>query len=61
MKLRAELTIRLALAPEIKYDILEEDNPKNLYEKLMKTYHSNSLANKLFLKKDLFGLKMEED
>ncbi|KAL8123371.1 hypothetical protein AgCh_011372 [Apium graveolens] len=53
--------IRLALAPEIKYDVLEEKNPKNLWEKLTKTYHSKSLANKLFLKKDLFGLKMEED
>lgn len=61
MKLRAASTIRLALAPEIKYDVLEEDNPKNLWEKLTKTYHSKSLANKLFLKKDLFGLKMEED
>ncbi|KAL8125785.1 hypothetical protein AgCh_013171 [Apium graveolens] len=61
MKLCAASTIRFALAPEIKYDVLEEDNPKNLWEKLTKTYHSNSLANKLFLKKDLFGLKMEED
>lgn len=61
MKLRAASTIRLALAPEIKYDVLEEDDPKNLWEKLTKTYHSKSLANKLFLKKDLFGLKLEED
>ncbi|KAL8113644.1 hypothetical protein AgCh_020822 [Apium graveolens] len=61
MKLRAASTNRLALAPEIKYDVLEEDNPKNLWEKLTKTYHSKYLANKLFLKKDLFGLKMEED
>ena len=61
MKLRAASTIRLALAPEIKYDVLEENNPKNLWEKLTKTYHSKSLANKLFLKKDLFGLKMEEN
>ena len=61
MKLRAASTIRLALAPEIKYDVLEENNPKNLWEKLTKTYQSKSLANKLFLKKDLFGLKMEED
>ena len=61
MKLQAASTIWLALAPEIKYDVLEEDNPKNLWEKLTKTYHSKSLANKLFLKKDLFGLKMEED
>ena len=61
MKLCAASTIRLALAPEIKYDVLEENNPKNLWEKLTKMYQSKSLANKLFLKKDLFGLKMEED
>ena len=61
MKLRAASTIRLALAPEIKYDILEENNLKNLWEKLTKMYQSKSLANKLFLKKDLFGLRMEED
>ncbi|XP_074378095.1 uncharacterized protein LOC141719617 [Apium graveolens] len=47
MKLRAASTIRLALAPEIKYDVLEEDNPKNLWEKLTKTYHSKSLLNNL--------------
>ncbi|KAL8099872.1 hypothetical protein AgCh_032213 [Apium graveolens] len=50
-----------ALASEIKYDVLEEDNPKNFWEKLTKTYHSKSLANKQFLKKYLFGLKMEDD
>ena len=61
MKLRAASTIRLALAPEIKCDVLEEDIPKSLWEKLTKTYQSKSLANKLFLKKDLFGLEMEED
>lgn len=61
MKLRAASTIRLALAPEIKYDVLEIVDPKVLWDKLAKTYQSKSLANKLFLKKDLFGLKMEED
>ncbi|KAL8146107.1 hypothetical protein AgCh_004011 [Apium graveolens] len=46
MKLRAASLIRLALTLEIKYDVLEEDNPKNLWEKLTKTYHSKSLANR---------------
>ncbi|KAL8133043.1 hypothetical protein AgCh_008486 [Apium graveolens] len=44
MKLRAASTIRLALAPKIKYDVLEEDNPKNLWEKLTKTYHFGQQA-----------------
>ena len=61
MKLRASSTIRLALAPEIKYDGLDVNNPKILWEQLAKTYQSKFLASKLFLKKDLSGLTMEED
>ena len=56
MKLRASSTIRLAFAPEIKYDVLEVNNPKILLEQLAKIYQSKSLASKLFLK-----LNMEED
>lgn len=45
-KLRAVSTIRLALAPEINYNVLEENNPKSLWDKLTKMYMSKSLANK---------------
>ena len=61
MKLRASSTIRLALAPEIKYNALKLNNPKILWEQLANTYQSKSLASKSFLKKDLFGLTIEED
>lgn len=61
MKLKAPSTIRLALAPEIKHSFLEENNPKDLCEKLERIYMSKSLTNKLFLKKDFFEIEMEED
>ena len=44
----------IELTPEIKYDVLEEKNPKMLYEQLAKTtYDSKYLASKLLLKKVL--------
>lgn len=58
MKLRAVSTIRLALAPKIKYTVLEESDPKALWEKLAKMFESKPLANKLFLK-DLLEIRME--
>lgn len=61
MQLCATSTIRLALAPEIKYNVLGNTNPKVLWDKLTKMYASKPLANKLFLKKDLYSLDMEED
>ena len=51
IKLRASSTIRLAFAPEIKYDALEVNNPKILWEQLAKTYQLKSWPSKLFLKK----------
>ena len=49
MKLCASSTIRLALAPEIKCDVLEVNNPKILLEQLAKTYQSKSLASKILM------------
>ena len=49
---KAVSTIRSSLAPEIKYDVLKETNPKKLWEKLEKSYASKSLTNRLYLKMD---------
>ena len=43
MKLRASSTIRLALAPETNYGVLEVNNPMILWEQLAKAYQSKSL------------------
>ncbi|KAL5125371.1 Retrovirus-related Pol polyprotein from transposon TNT 1-94 [Glycine soja] len=52
-------TIRLALAPEIKHHVLKETTPKALWEKLENIYASKSLTNHLYLKMELYQLKME--
>lgn len=52
--------IRLSLVPEIKYTVLNETSPVKLWEKLENLYMSKSLTNKLYLKKELFELKMQE-
>jgi hypothetical protein len=38
--------------------VLEEATTKDLWEKLGKLYQSNSLVNKLFLRKKLYNLRM---
>jgi len=52
-------TIRLALAPEIKHNVLKETTPKALWEKLKNIYAPKSLTNRLCLKMELYQLKME--
>ena len=51
-------TIRLALAPEIKHNMLKESTSKALWEKLENIYASKSLTNRLCLKMKLYRLKM---
>ena len=60
MQKKASSTIRLALAPEIKYSVLKENTPKGIWDKLAGIYASKSLTNRLFLKMDLYSLKLEE-
>ena len=57
---RAISTIKLALAPEIKYNMLINSTPKRLWEKLEDIYASKSLTNRLCLKIDLYSLKMDK-
>ena len=52
-------TIQLALAPEIKHNVLKETTSKALWEKLENIYASKSLTNRLCLKMELYQLKME--
>ena len=50
--------IRLALALEIKHNMLKETTPKALWEKLKNIYALKSLTNHLCLKIELYQLKM---
>lgn len=60
LKMKAMSTIRLSLAPEVKYNVMNETSATVLWKKLEKLYMSKSLTNKLFLKKQLYQLRMEE-
>ncbi|GKA25491.1 hypothetical protein Tco_0711600 [Tanacetum coccineum] len=60
MQKKASSTIRLALAPEIKYSVLKEKTLKDIWDKLMNIYASKSLTHRLFLKMELYSLKLEE-
>ena len=51
--------IRLALALEIKHNVLKETTPKVSWETLENIYASKSLTNCLCLKMELYQLKME--
>ena len=52
--------IRLALAPEVKYNVNAETISKGIWDKLAEIYASKSLTNRLCLKMELYQLKMSE-
>ena len=58
---KATNSIRLALAPTIKYILLNETTLTEMWKKLEKIYASKSLTNHLSLKIDLYTLRMEEE
>jgi hypothetical protein len=58
--MKAVSTIRLLLADEIMYDVMEENSTTGIWLNLEKSYMSKSLTNKLHLKQKLYGLKMIE-
>ena len=54
-----DLEIRMCLADEVMYHVMNEESPTTIWLKLESRYMSKSLTNKLLLKK-LYGLKMVE-
>ncbi|RVX11676.1 Retrovirus-related Pol polyprotein from transposon TNT 1-94 [Vitis vinifera] len=53
-------TIRLCLADDVMYHVMNEESPAAIWLKLESRYMSKSLTNKLYLKQKLYGLKMAE-
>ena len=53
--------IRLCLADSILINVHEEPTAKKLWKKLSEIYQGKSLVNKIFLRKKLYSLRMEED
>uniref|UniRef100_A0A2N9GKI3 Integrase catalytic domain-containing protein n=1 Tax=Fagus sylvatica TaxID=28930 RepID=A0A2N9GKI3_FAGSY len=60
LDMKAVSTIRLLLADEVMYDVMEENSTAGIWLNLEKRYMSKSLTNKLHLKQKLYGLKMTE-
>uniref|UniRef100_A0A2N9HC61 Integrase catalytic domain-containing protein n=1 Tax=Fagus sylvatica TaxID=28930 RepID=A0A2N9HC61_FAGSY len=60
LDMKAVSTIRLLLADEVMYDVMEENSTAGIWLNLGKRYMSKSLTNKLHLKQKLYGLKMTE-
>ena len=57
---KARSTIRLCLSDSVLLNVSGEHSAKKLWEKLGNLYQSKSLVNKLFLRKKLYHLKMED-
>jgi hypothetical protein len=57
---RARSTIRLCLADSLLLNVSGESTAKELWDKLGNLYQSKSLVNKLFLRKKLYHLRMED-
>ena len=58
MQVQAAATIRLCLADQVMYHVMDEDSPKGIWDKLANRYMSKSATNKLYLKQKFYGLKM---
>jgi hypothetical protein len=60
LDIRARSTIRLCLEDSVLLNVLGESTAKELWNKLGNLYQSKSLVNKLFLRKKLYHLRMED-
>ena len=60
LEMQVASTIRMCLADEVMYHVMDEESPVVIWLKLEGRYMSKSLTNKLLLKKKLYGLKMVE-
>uniref|UniRef100_A0A2N9G0R0 CCHC-type domain-containing protein n=1 Tax=Fagus sylvatica TaxID=28930 RepID=A0A2N9G0R0_FAGSY len=60
LDVKAVSSIRLLLADEVMYDVMEENTTAGIWLNLEKRYMSKSLISKLHLKQKLFGLRMSE-
>ena len=56
---RALSTIRLCLADEVLFNIIEENTASSLWEKLEKLCMTKSLTNRIYLKRQLYSVRME--
>jgi len=60
MDLKMASTIQLYLADEVMYNMMDEETTTRVWSRLEILYMMKSLSNKLYLKKQLYGLHMKE-
>ena len=61
LEIREKSTIRLCLSDSMLLNVSSEYSAIKLWAKIGSLYQSKSIVNKLFLKKKLFHLKMDEN
>ena len=57
---KALSTIRLCLADDVLFNIVEEKSTKSLWSKLESKYMMKSLTNKIYLKRHMYDMTMKE-
>ena len=57
---KALSTVRLCLADDVLFNIAGEKSTASLWSKLESLYMTKSLTNKIYLKRQLYGMKMKE-
>src|SRR3954464_3710093 len=58
--IKANVTIILCLSDEVLYNVMNEDTAAGLWSRLESLYMTKSLSNKLYMKKQLYSLRMAE-
>jgi len=58
--LKEASTIQLCLTDEIMYNVMDEETSRRLWSMLETLYMTKSLSNKLYLKKQLYKLRMKK-
>jgi len=60
MQMQAAATIRLCLSDQVVYHNVDLTSPKEIWDKLVGQHMSTTVTTKLYLKRKLYGLKMQE-
>ena len=60
MKIKAAGTIRLCLSDQVLYHVIDLESPNEIWGKLEAQFLDKTAPNKLYLKQELYGLKMQE-
>ena len=57
---KALSTIRLCLVDDVLFNIIGETSAASLWNKLESLYMTKSVTNKIYLKRQLYGMRMKE-